>query len=128
MFDLRGIGGRDLCDRADDLDHLGEVSVGADDFGLLCVVVFTVASVLCGSAPSQGFLIAARLIQGIGGALQASVILAIIVTEFPAPADRARAMSAYVCSWCWSAPRSHSTRPCLARKHTAAGVLGSSRS
>jgi len=60
------------------------------------VVVFTVASALCGAAPSQGFLIAARLIQGIGGALQASVILAIIVTEFPGAAHRARAMSAYV--------------------------------
>ena len=60
------------------------------------LVVFTVASVLCGAAPSQGFLIAARFVQGIGAAMQASVILAIIVTEFPAPRDRARAMSAYV--------------------------------
>jgi MFS family permease len=41
-------------------------------------------------------LIAARFIQGGGAALQASVILAIIVTEFPEAADRARAMSAYV--------------------------------
>src|ERR1700759_4130526 len=60
------------------------------------LVVFTVASVLCGAAPSQGFLIAARFIQGIGAAMQASVILAIIVTEFPQPGERARAMSAYV--------------------------------
>jgi EmrB/QacA subfamily drug resistance transporter len=60
------------------------------------VLLFTAASALCGMAPSQGFLIAARFIQGIGGALQASVILAIIVTEFPQPQDRARAMSAYV--------------------------------
>ena len=41
-------------------------------------------------------LIAARFLQGIGAALQASVILAIIVIEFPSPTDRARAMSAYV--------------------------------
>jgi EmrB/QacA subfamily drug resistance transporter len=60
------------------------------------LVLFTVASVLCGAAPSQGFLIAARFVQGIGAAMQASVILAIIVTEFPQPRDRARAMSAYV--------------------------------
>ena len=60
------------------------------------VTLFTVASALCGVAPDQGVLIAARFIQGIGAAMQASVILAIIVTEFPAPADRARAMSAYV--------------------------------
>ncbi len=60
------------------------------------VVIFTAASVLCGLASSQGELIAARFIQGAGAAVQASVILAIIVTEFPAPADRVRAMSAYV--------------------------------
>jgi EmrB/QacA subfamily drug resistance transporter len=60
------------------------------------VLVFTAASALCGLAPSQGWLIAARFLQGVGGALSASVILAIVVTEFPKPIDRARAMSAYV--------------------------------
>ena len=60
------------------------------------VALFTVASALCGLAPSQGLLVAARFVQGIGGALAASVILAIVVTEFPQPAERARAMSAYV--------------------------------
>ena len=43
-----------------------------------------------------GLLIGARFLQGVGGALQASVILAIIVTEFPQPRERAQAMSAYV--------------------------------
>jgi EmrB/QacA subfamily drug resistance transporter len=60
------------------------------------LVTFTVASLLCGVAPTQGALIGARLLQGIGAAAQASVILAIIVTEFPEVAARARAMSAYV--------------------------------
>ena len=60
------------------------------------LVVFTAASVICGLAPSQGVLIAARFAQGVGAALQASVILAIIVTEFRDVAERARAMSAYV--------------------------------
>jgi EmrB/QacA subfamily drug resistance transporter len=60
------------------------------------VALFTVASMLCGLAPDQGALIGARFLQGIGAAVQASVILAIIVTEFPEPRDRARAMSAYV--------------------------------
>jgi EmrB/QacA subfamily drug resistance transporter len=60
------------------------------------VVVFTVASALCGLGPSQGVLIGGRLIQGVGAALSASAILAIIVTEFTEPAERARAMSAYV--------------------------------
>src|SRR3954462_2720925 len=60
------------------------------------LVVFTLASLLCGVAPSQGTLIAARLLQGVGAAAQASVILAIIITEFPEAAERARAMGAYV--------------------------------
>ena len=63
---------------------------------LVGVTVFTAASMLCGLAPSQGALIGARLLQGVGAAMQASVILAIIATEFPQPHDRARAMSAYV--------------------------------
>src|SRR5204863_5560620 len=54
------------------------------------------ASLLCAAAPSQGALIGARFLQGVGAAAQASVILAIIVTEFPEAAARARAMSAYV--------------------------------
>ena len=60
------------------------------------VVVFTAASALCGLAPQQGALIGARFIQGVGAAMQASVILAIIATQFPQPSERARAMSAYV--------------------------------
>lgn len=63
---------------------------------LVGVVIFTAASLLCGVAPSQGVLIGARLLQGVGAAAQASVILAIIVTEFPEAHERARAMSAYV--------------------------------
>ncbi len=60
------------------------------------MTVFTVASILCGIAPDAGFLIVARFIQGIGAAMQASVILAIIVTQFPGADERGRAMSAYV--------------------------------
>jgi MFS family permease len=37
-----------------------------------------------------------RFIQGAGGAMSASVILAIIITEFPEKSERARAMSAYI--------------------------------
>ncbi|MGH2872714.1 MAG: MFS transporter [Solirubrobacteraceae bacterium] len=60
------------------------------------VLLFTIASALCGLAPDQAALIGARFVQGVGAALQASVILAIIAVEFPEAADRARAMSAYV--------------------------------
>jgi EmrB/QacA subfamily drug resistance transporter len=75
--------------------RLGDLA-GRKRVFLAGLTVFTLASLLCGIAPSQGLLIGARLVQGIGAAAQASVILAIIVTEFPQPADRARAMSAYV--------------------------------
>jgi EmrB/QacA subfamily drug resistance transporter len=70
--------------------------VGRKRVFLAGLVTFTAASLLCGVAPSEGALIGARLLQGVGAAAQASVILAIIVTEFPLPAERARAMSAYV--------------------------------
>src|SRR3954454_5755634 len=70
--------------------------VGRKRVFLAGVVTFVVASLLCGVAPSGGALIAARFLQGVGAAAQASVILAIIVTEFPEAAERARAMSAYV--------------------------------
>ena len=75
--------------------RLGDL-VGRKRVFLAGVVTFMVASLLCGVAPSGGALIAARFLQGVGAAAQASVILAIIVTEFPEPAERARAMSAYV--------------------------------
>ncbi len=60
------------------------------------IVAFTLASIACAFAPSAPGLIAARFVQGIGAAASSSVILAIIATEFPRPADRAKAMSAYM--------------------------------
>src|SRR5436190_16425937 len=75
--------------------RLGDL-VGRKRVFLTGLTTFTVASLLCGIATSEGLLIGARFLQGIGAAAQASVILAIIVTEFPGVAERARAMSAYV--------------------------------
>jgi EmrB/QacA subfamily drug resistance transporter len=75
--------------------RLGDLA-GRKRIFLTGVTIFTAASVICGLAPSAGVLIGARFMQGIGAAFQASVILAIIVTQFPEPAARARAMSAYV--------------------------------
>jgi len=75
--------------------RLGDLA-GRKRVFLAGVVTFTVASLLCGIAPTQGVLIGARFLQGVGAAAQASVILAIIVTEFPEAHERARAMSAYV--------------------------------
>jgi EmrB/QacA subfamily drug resistance transporter len=59
------------------------------------LVLFVAASILCGLADSQAMLIGARLIQGVGGAVASSVILAIIVTEFPERAEQAKAMGVY---------------------------------
>jgi EmrB/QacA subfamily drug resistance transporter len=75
--------------------RLGDL-VGRKRVFLAGVTMFTLASLLCGVAASPATLIGARLLQGIGAAAQASVILAIIVTEFPEVGARARAMSAYV--------------------------------
>jgi EmrB/QacA subfamily drug resistance transporter len=59
------------------------------------LVVFTVASVLCGLAESQEVLVAARFVQGIGGALTSAVILGMIVTLFPEPREQAKAIGVY---------------------------------
>jgi EmrB/QacA subfamily drug resistance transporter len=75
--------------------RLGDL-LGRKRVFLAGLVIFTAASILCGVAPTQGVLIGARFIQGIGASMQASVILAIIITEFPEVAERARAMSLYV--------------------------------
>jgi EmrB/QacA subfamily drug resistance transporter len=61
---------------------------------LIGVVAFAAASVLCGLAPDPGTLIAARALQGIGGALLTPGSLAIIEAVF-APADRGRAIGAW---------------------------------
>ncbi len=47
------------------------------------VVVFTVSSVLCGAAPSVGFLVAARVVQALGAALLVPASLALVVEAFP---------------------------------------------
>ncbi len=69
--------------------------VGRKKVFLSGLVLFVVASIACGLADSQAMLIGARLIQGIGGAIASSVILAIIVTEFPERAEQAKAMGMY---------------------------------
>jgi len=77
-----------LAGRAGDL-------VGRKKVFLAGVVVFTAASVLSGLATEPLTLVAARFLQGAGGALSAGVILALIITGFPKPAERAQAMSVF---------------------------------
>ncbi len=69
--------------------------VGRKKVFLSGLVLFVAASIACGLADSQALLIGARLIQGVGGAIASSVILAIIVTEFPERVEQAKAMGMY---------------------------------
>jgi EmrB/QacA subfamily drug resistance transporter len=77
-----------LAGRAGDL-------IGRKRVFLAGVAVFTVASVLSGFAYDPAVLVGARFLQGAGGALSAGVILALIITGFPKPAERAQAMSVF---------------------------------
>src|SRR5690242_6974519 len=55
------------------------------------LLVFTAGSALCGAAPALGFLIAARVVQGIGGALLMAISPAMLTSAFP-PDERGRAL------------------------------------
>ncbi|MEA2654564.1 MAG: hypothetical protein QOI37_1791, partial [Chloroflexota bacterium] len=59
------------------------------------LVVFTLASLLCGLAQTPGQLVGARLLQGAGGALSSAVILGMLAALFPEPGERARAFAVY---------------------------------
>jgi EmrB/QacA subfamily drug resistance transporter len=69
--------------------------LGRRNVFLAGLAVFTAASVLCGAAQSQGMLVAARFIQGAGGAMTSAVILGMIVTMFPEPREQAKAIGVY---------------------------------
>lgn len=71
-------------------DILGRKSIFLSGLG-----VFTVASILCGVAQSQEVLVAARFIQGVGGAMTSAVILGMIITMFPQPREQAKALGVY---------------------------------
>jgi EmrB/QacA subfamily drug resistance transporter len=59
---------------------------------LVGIVLFSVASLTCGLSTSQEFLVGARAVQGIGGAIVSAVALSLIMNLFTEPADRAKAM------------------------------------
>jgi EmrB/QacA subfamily drug resistance transporter len=69
--------------------------VGRKRVFLAGLTVFTLASLLCGAAQTEAMLIAARFVQGLGGAMTSAVILGMIVTLFPRPTDRAKAIGIY---------------------------------
>jgi len=74
--------------------RLGDL-VGRKRVFLIGLAMFTAASVLCGLSFSQPVLIAARFIQGIGGAVSSAVILGMVITMFPEPGERARAIGIF---------------------------------
>ncbi|MFT2019481.1 MFS transporter [Streptomyces sp. 796.1] len=59
------------------------------------LAVFTAASLLCGLAQNAPMLLVARFLQGAGGAVTSSVTLAMVVTMFTEPRERARAIGVY---------------------------------
>ncbi len=59
------------------------------------VALFTLASAACGLATSQGMLVGARAVQGVGGAVVSAVALSLIMTLFTDVAERAKAMGVF---------------------------------
>src|SRR5919202_1731821 len=59
------------------------------------LAVFTLASLACGASQSQAMLVAARFVQGVGGAMTSAVILGMIVTMFADPREQAKAIGVY---------------------------------
>ncbi|MGW5259247.1 MFS transporter [Streptomyces sp. NPDC004012] len=57
--------------------------------------IFTAASLLCGVSQDPAMLLASRFVQGIGGAVTSAVTLGMVVTLFPQPKERAKAIGAY---------------------------------
>jgi EmrB/QacA subfamily drug resistance transporter len=74
--------------------RLGDL-IGRKKVFLAGVFLFTIASVGTGFAPGSENLIVGRFLQGLGASLSAGVIIAIIITEFQKPAERAQAMSLF---------------------------------
>jgi EmrB/QacA subfamily drug resistance transporter len=74
--------------------RLGDL-IGQRRVFLTGLAIFTIASLACATAQSQGVLIGARFVQGAGGAIASAVILGMIVTMFPEPREQAKAIGVY---------------------------------
>jgi MFS family permease len=59
------------------------------------LLIFSIASMVCGASTNGLMLVVARFIQGIGGALTSAVILGMIVTLFPEPREQAKAIGVF---------------------------------
>jgi EmrB/QacA subfamily drug resistance transporter len=74
--------------------RLGDI-YGHRKLFLLGITLFTVASLACGLSTTQTMLIAARAIQGVGGAVVSAVSLSLIMSMFTEAGERAKAMGVY---------------------------------
>jgi EmrB/QacA subfamily drug resistance transporter len=74
--------------------RLGDL-IGRKRIFMIGLGVFTVASILCGIATDPSMLIAARFVQGVGGAMATAVTLGMIVTMFPEPGEQAKAIGVF---------------------------------
>ncbi|MBB5103783.1 MFS transporter [Streptomyces spectabilis] len=74
--------------------RLGDL-IGRKRMFVTGIGVFTLASVLAGAATSPAMLIAARFLQGLGGAMSSAVSLGILITLFTEPRERARAIAVF---------------------------------
>jgi DHA2 family multidrug resistance protein len=67
---------------------------GRKRFLITCVVLFTISSFFCGAAPSLGFLLLARVLQGAGGGALQPISQAVLMESFP-PKRRGAAMALF---------------------------------
>jgi EmrB/QacA subfamily drug resistance transporter len=74
--------------------RLGDL-IGRKRIFMIGLGVFTVASILCGISTDPSMLIAARFVQGVGGAMATAVTLGMIVTMFPEPGEQAKAIGVF---------------------------------
>ena len=74
--------------------RLGDL-FGSRRIFLLGISLFTLASLACGLSTSQGFLVTARAVQGVGGAIVSAVAFSLIMNLFTEAGDRAKAMGVF---------------------------------
>src|SRR5881227_1472857 len=74
--------------------RLGDV-YGHRRLFLAGITLFTLASLACGLSTTQEMLVAARTVQGVGGAVASAVSLSLMMTLFTEPAERAKAMGVF---------------------------------
>lgn len=68
--------------------------IGRKRFLIICIIIFTAASALCGAAPNLTVLIIARILQGMGGGALQPIAQSVLLESFP-PAKRGAAMAVY---------------------------------